>query len=177
MPQVFENFDLSDVWQPNTYADANYKEAPFTPEILAAVEAELGYKLPQSFIALMAVQNGGVFRNTCFPTTQENSWSEDHVAICRVSGIGFEKSGSLCGEMGQAKWLEDWGYPPIGVYFADDPSAGHAAFALDYRECGQDGEPKVVLVEQEWDYEIVELAPNFETFIRHLRHEDEFLDE
>ena len=49
-------------------------------------------------------------------------------------------------------------------------------FALDYRECGKDGEPKVVLVEQEWDFEIVELAPDFETFIRNLRHEDEFLD-
>lgn len=52
MAQVFQDFDLSDVWQPNAYADVNYKEAPFTPEILAAVEAELGYKLPQSFIAL-----------------------------------------------------------------------------------------------------------------------------
>ena len=50
-------------------------------------------------------------------------------------------------------------------------------FALDYRECGKDGEPKVVLVEQEWDFEIVELAPDFETFIRSLRHEDEFIDE
>ena len=50
---------------------------------------------------------------------------------------------------------------------------GHALFALDYR-VWKDGEPKVVLVEQEWDFEIIELAPNFETFIRNLRHEDEF---
>ena len=63
------------------------------------------------------------------------------------------------------------------LYFANDPSAGHAMFALDYRECGKDGEPKVVLVEQEWDFEIVELAPDSETFIRSLRHEDEFSDE
>ena len=74
-------------------------------------------------------------------------------------------------------WLEEWEYPPIGVYLATDPSGGHALFALDYRECGKDGEPKVVLVEQEWDFEIVELAPDFETFIRSLRHEDEFIDE
>ena len=61
--------------------------------------------------------------------------------------------------MGQKLWLEEWEYPPIGVYLATDPSGGHALFALDYRECGKDGEPKVVLVEQESDFEIVELAP------------------
>ena len=42
------------------------KKPPFTPEILAAVESELGYKLPQSFIELMAVQNGGIFVKTAF---------------------------------------------------------------------------------------------------------------
>ena len=47
MPQVFKDFDLSSVWEANSWADKNYKEAPFTPEILAAVESELGYKLPQ----------------------------------------------------------------------------------------------------------------------------------
>ena len=177
MSQVFKDFDLSSVWKTNSWADENYKEAPFTPEILAAVESELGYKLPQSFIALMAVQNGGIFVKNCFPTTQRNSWAKDHVQICEVSGIGFEKEGSLCGEMGQKLWLEEWEYPPIGVYLATDPSGGHALFALDYRECGKDGEPKVVLVEQEWDFEIVELAPDFETFIRSLRHEDEFSNE
>ena len=61
MSQVFKDFDLSSVWESDSWADKNYKEAPFTPEILAAVESELGYKLPQSFIELMAVQNGKNF--------------------------------------------------------------------------------------------------------------------
>lgn len=176
MNRVFRDFDLSAVWQPKGYADKDYKEAPFTPEILAKVEAELGYTLPPSFTALMTVQNGGTFRNICFPTAQPNSWSENHVAVEEVSGIGFAKAGSLCGSMGQKLWLEEWGYPPIGVYFANDPTAGHAMFVLDYRQCGRNGEPKVVLVMQERNYEIIELAPDFETFIRNLRHENEFLD-
>ena len=112
MSQVFKDFDLSSVWKTNSWADENYKEAPFTPEILAAVESELGYKLPQSFIELMAVQNGGIFVKSCFPTTQRNSWAKDHVQICEVSGIGFEKEGSLCGAMGQKLWLEEREYPP-----------------------------------------------------------------
>lgn len=93
MSQVFKDFDLSSVWESDSWADENYQEAPFTPEILAAVESELGYKLPQSFIELMAVQNGGIFVKNCFPTTQRNSWAENHVQICEVSGIGFEKEG------------------------------------------------------------------------------------
>lgn len=176
MSALFQDFDLSAVWQPQSYADKHYKEAPFTPEILAAAEAELGYKLPQSFIALMSVQNGGTLSNVCFPTAQENSWSDNHVMIGNVSGIGFAKAGSLCSSMGQELWLEEWGYPPIGVYFASDPTAGHVAYALDYRQCSKNGEPAVVRVEQEHDYRIIPLAPDFETFIRSLRHEDEFED-
>ena len=64
---------------------------------------------------------------------------------------------------------EKWGYPPIGVYFADGPD-GHDAFCLDYRECGPSGEPTIVYVEHEFDAdcEIIELAPNFEAFVRGL---------
>ena len=83
MSQVFKDFDLSSVWKTNSWA------------------------LPQSFIELMAVQNGGIFVKNCFPTTQRNSWAKDHVQICEISGIGFEKEGSLCGAMGQKLWLEE----------------------------------------------------------------------
>jgi hypothetical protein len=39
---------------------------------------------------------------------------------------------------------------------------------LDYRSCGKRGEPQVVYVDQEDDYSIVVIAPDFETFIRNL---------
>ena len=119
MSQVFKDFDLSSVWESDSWADENYKEAPFTPEILAAVETELGYKLPQSFIELMAVQNGGIFVKNCFPTTQRNSWAKDHVQICEVSGIGFEKGGesvrsdgtkTLAGRMGVSAYRRVFGH-------------------------------------------------------------------
>ena len=45
---------------------------------------------------------------------------------------------------------------------------------LDYRECGPSGEPKVVHIDQEMDYEITFLADSFEEFIRGLVNEDNF---
>ena len=45
---------------------------------------------------------------------------------------------------------------------------------MDYRECGPQGEPKVVHSDQEDDYYITPLADSFEAFIRGLVDEDDF---
>jgi hypothetical protein len=63
------------------------------------------------------------------------------------------------------------GYPDIGIYVCDCPSAGHDMVYLDYRKNGKDGEPEVVHIDQELDYSITFLAENFESFIRGLIHE------
>lgn len=60
------------------------------------------------------------------------------------------------------------------VYFADCPSGGHDMLCLDYRACGPSGEPSVVHVDQELDYQITFVAPSFEAFIRGLQEEDAF---
>jgi hypothetical protein len=56
----------------------------------------------------------------------------------------------LGGSFGSRFWVEEWGYPEIGVYVADCPSAGHDMVCLDYRACGPTGEPQVVHIDQEW---------------------------
>jgi hypothetical protein len=45
---------------------------------------------------------------------------------------------------------------------------------LDFRDCGPDGEPKVVHVDQECDYEITPVADTFEAFIRGLEDDKAF---
>lgn len=170
----FSDMNLTDFWDDSEYARTSYQSDLPTDELIESIEKELGYKLPSSYLQLMKQQNGGVPRNTNFPTEVSTSWAEDHIAITGILGIGREKDYSLCGEFGSPFMIEEWGYPDIGVVICDCPSAGHDVVMLDYRACGRDGEPEVVHVDQEDDYEITFLADNFEAFIRGLVSEDEY---
>ena len=167
----FEGFDLTNFWDDSMYALKEYVSDPPSDELIASVEEELGYKLPASYIWLMKQHNGGIPVNTCYPCDEPTCWSDDHVAITGIFGIGREKSCSLCGELGSQFMIDEWEYPAIGVAICDCPSAGHDMIFLDYRACGPQGEPAVVHVDQENDYKITHLADSFEEFIRGLEHE------
>lgn len=167
----FEGFDLTNFWDDNWYALKEYVSDPPSDELIASMEEELGYKLPAAYIWLMKQHNGGIPVNTCYPCDEPTCWAEDHVAITGIFGIGREKSCSLCGELGSQFMIDEWEYPAIGVAICDCPSAGHDMIFLDYRDCGPQGEPAVVHVDQENDYKITHLADSFEEFIRGLEHE------
>ena len=167
----FEGFDLTNFWDDNWYVLKEYVSDPPSDELIASVEEELGYKLPAAYIWLMKQHNGGIPVNTCYPCDEPTCWSDDHVAITGIFGIGREKSCSLCGELGSQFMIDEWEYPAIGVAICDCPSAGHDMIFLDYRACGPQGEPAVVHVDQENDYKITHLADSFEEFIRGLEHE------
>lgn len=175
----FSGFDFIGFWDNSSYAKTAYTCDPPTDALIASVEAELGYKLPASYIWLMKQRNGGIPVNTCFPTSSPTSWADDHVEISGILGISREKENALCGPFGSNYMIEEWEYPPIGVTICDCPSAGHDVIFLDYRECGPQGEPKVVHVDMECADEpvITILADNFEAFIRGLVSDDQFEDE
>ena len=167
----FEGFDLTNFWDDSMYALKEYVSDSPSDELIASVEEELGYKLPAAYIWLMKQHNGGIPVNTCYPCDEPTCWSDDHVAITGIFGIGREKSCSLCGELGSQFMIDEWEYPAIGVAICDCPSAGHDMIFLDYRACGPQGEPAVVHVDQENDYKITHLADSFEEFVRGLEHE------
>ena len=174
MSAPFADFDLSDFWEDSDYARREYVGSSFSDLDVKRVEKELGFKLPSSYIALMRLQNGGIPKRTNHRTSERTSWADDHVAITGIYSIGREKTYSLCGKFSSSFWVDEWGYPPIGIYFADCPSAGHDMLCLDYRKCGPNGEPQVVHVDQEWDYKITFVAENFESFARGLEEDNAF---
>lgn len=150
-------------------------EGPFEPplddELLRSIEAELGVKLPHLYVALARTHNGGILAKTAHPMNVRTSWAEDHIAVSSLAAIGRTAEFSLCGAVGSRFWIKEWGYPDIGVYFADCPSAGHDMLALDYRESG---EPRVVHVDQEPSCAVTVVAPDFAAFVNGLTDEGEF---
>ncbi len=172
--RFFPDLDLDAFWDDTDYALHAYVDSAPSESLIASVETELGHRLPASYVALMRSHNGGMPRNNRCPAPSRTTWAQDHVAVFGIMGIGRKTRYSLAGSAGSRFWIDEWGYPPIGVYFADCPSAGHDMIAFDYRDCGPDGEPQVVHVDQAVDYHITVLAPDFASFVRALRSEEDY---
>jgi hypothetical protein len=174
MPNALRGFDHADFWADSDYARQTYVSAPLTGEMLAIVERTLGYRLPAAYVELSKRQNGGIPKRTCHRAPSRTTWAADHIAIHAISAISTFPETALCGGIGSRFWNDEWGYPSIGVYFADCPSAGHDMVCLDYSQCGPTGEPRVVHVDQEVDYRITVIAPSFEAFLGGLQDEGAF---
>jgi hypothetical protein len=172
---AFEGFDFEGFWDDCEYSLENYVEPAPSDELIASIEEELGgFRLPAAYVELARTHNGGRLRRNCYPMDEPTGWAADHIAVTGLYAIGRASNHSLCGGTGSKFWEQEWEYPPIGVYIADTPTAGHEMIALDYRECGKQGEPRVVYVDQEDDYSITFVAPDFAAFVRGLADEEEY---
>ena len=118
------------------------KNKPLTEEDIQNTVRNLGYKLPILYIQLMTIQNGGYPRNTLIQLDNEKPTNYSISKFIELDSIEAE------GEY----MRNEWGYPDIGLYICDCPSAGHHLVALDYTDCGPEGEPTVVHVDQENDF-------------------------
>jgi hypothetical protein len=175
MKSAFEGFDFEAFWDDCEYSLKRYVEPAPSDELIVSIEEELGgFRLPAAYVELARMHNGGMLKRNCYPMDEPTGWAEDHIAITGLSAIGRTTKYSLCGEGGSKFWEATWEYPPIGVYIADTPTAGHEMIALDYRECGKQGEPRVVYIDQNDDYSITFVAPDFAAFVRGLVNAEEY---
>lgn len=94
-----------------------------------------------------------------------------------IYGVDSSSEYSLCGKFGHKLWIEKWRYPNIGIAICGTVCGGHDIIFLDYSDCGPEGEPCVVNIDQEADYEITYLADNFKDFIDGLFSDEEYEDE
>jgi SMI1-KNR4 cell-wall len=171
--RAFDGFNFEEFWDDHPYSLENYVEAAPSDELIASIEEELGgFRLPAAYVELVRKHNGGQIKRNCYPMDEPTGWAEGHIEISGLYAIGRTSLWSLCGPLGSKFHEREWGYPAIGV--ASTPTAGHQQIMLDYRTCGKRGEPHVVYVDQEDDYHITLVAPDFATFIWGLVSRDAF---
>ncbi len=108
----------------------------------------LGYVLPDTYKSLLREQNGGYLARTRFPTDLASSWSEEHIAVERLLGVG-NADAAIDGKFGSPYMVHEWDYPDIGLVIFNTPSAGHDTVMLDYTACGRGGEPSVVYIDED----------------------------
>ena len=146
----------STIWAEDDYL----KLAPINDELIKKAEEVLNVKLPESYINLLKEQNGGTLRLDTHPTSKPNSWADNHVNVSGLYGISFDENESSILE--SRYLIREWEMPDNIVLLSGD---GHTWIALDYRNVAEN--PPVIFIDNEFE-EIIELAPNFESFLQNL---------
>lgn len=121
---------------------------------IAKAEKKLGITLPDTYKKLILEQNGGYTIHNAFPTTQSNSWAEDHIQFNHLLGIAEDE-----GIMDSAYLIKEWELPEGLVLINGD---GHTWVAMDYRKTKENPAIHYFDVEMEEDFK---LADSFDEFI------------
>ena len=142
-----------------------YTFGELTDELVSRAEETIGYKLPESYKELLRFKNGGVINDAL-----DESWL---TAIYGISADPNEFNGL---ENMFDNWKNEWEYPDIGIPFGETPSAGHDMFYMDFRVTDENGEPRILRIDNEMDNEVFVVADNLPEFIK-LILKNEPLDE
>jgi hypothetical protein len=145
---------LDAFWRDSDY----FTGPPLTDAAVRAAEKRFGYKLPEAYLRLLRIRNGGSPRRPYFHVEGLAGWDMGYFVVDSLRGLGDHF------------WAVDTcdRHPNVGLRIGDTPSGGHDAVMLDYSQCGPKGEPRVVHAEQGCAAEVTVLAPDFATFVRTL---------
>jgi hypothetical protein len=156
---------MDDFWNDKTQLDAFWGDSeyctgpPLTAAAVRKAEKQFGYKLPEAYLRLLRIRNGGSPRKPYFHIDGLAGWSAGYFRINRLRGIGHKDWSIDTNDMGD-------NYPDIGLIIGDTPSGGHDAVMLDYSQCGPKGEPRVVHAVQGCHAsEVTVLATDFAAFV------------
>ena len=152
----------------NHFWDENYyNHPPLTDDMLAAAEAQLGVKLPDSLIDLLRVQNGGYTKEFIFPMQVATSWADDHVPLETLYGIVTDESVDTAQNIMDTEYMTvEWGLPEKQVLLTGD---GHWWISLDYR---QGDVPSVCWLDVD-EEEDIQIAESFKAFLAGLKPEED----
>lgn len=163
------DMDFSDFWHDIKESERRYEAARPDLRLIRSIQDELGFVLPDAYVELMKMHNGGMLNRCWYPINFPAETYADYIQVTHLLGIDREIAYSLCGRFGSKFLLEDKGsLENAGIAFANCISPTRAILILDYRTSGKDGEPCVTYINSATHEETV-IAPNFEIFIRGLK--------
>ncbi len=133
----------------------------FTDKELSAVEEKLGVKLPETYVSLMKIHNGGELAYNTLKISGEE------VEVDEIAGISLDEG------IGNSNYLvEEWELDKGFVVFAGD---GNYWLVFDYRKyTGND--PAVFYIEEDGG-KPKKIAKNFEGFVKKLQVPEEIDDD
>lgn len=152
---LFGDIDLTKLFDPDSEYGKSYVFGELTDEMIARGEQTLGYKMPASYIELLKVQNGGMISDEF-----DESW------LTTIYGIGPTADTYNSLEERFENWKDEWEYPDIGIPFGETQSAGHDMYYMDFRSADENGEPRIVRIDNEMDNEVYFVADNLVEFIK-----------
>lgn len=148
---------MDSIWEEE---DEYYTLPALTEKMVTEAEKKLGITLPESYITILKEQNGGRIIFDAFSISEDESIYVDHI-------LGIGEEGIL-----QTEYLiKEWGLPDGIVLLSGD---GHSWVAFDYREVKVD--PAIIYIDIELE-RMIEIAPDFASFISGLYVEEEESDE
>lgn len=145
------------IWSVPAYLP--YLQPPLVAAAVAQVEEQLGVSLPESYLALLAQQNGGYVRLTLPDSVHGLIWGIGP----HFPNIGMDHWWKEQADGGGDQWLP--ADPALLVPFDGD---GHWHLCFDYRERGPHAEPAVGYIDLESEHE-EEIAGSFTEFLAMLR--------
>ena len=148
---MYSNIDFNKLFDNESEFAKKYKQEKLTDNRIKEVEEFFGYKLPKSYIEVLKIQNGGYIK-------YENCW------LTAIYGIGANNKEFYGLEELFDTTKVEWEYPSIWIPFGETQS-GHDEYVMDYSVVNQNGEPRIVRIENEDDNAMYFVANNFEEFI------------
>ena len=152
---LFAGVDLSKLFDHERKIRSEYEFPKITDELIGRAEKTLGYKISPAYRELLAYQNGG---EVC--DDNDERW------LTAIYGIGPKPDSPNSLEEMFDNWKNGWEYPDIGIPFGETCSGGHDMYYMDYRSVDENGEPRIVIVDNECGNEITFVANNLVEFIR-----------
>lgn len=137
------------------------KLPPLDVRMVTAFELQADLQLPPSLLQLLAEQNGGDLRYDAFPCADRTRFPEGFVRVPHLRGVGL-----TAGVLPATGLGVTWPVPEQMIVLC---ALEEGLLGLDYGEAEHPLNPPVVWVDADGR---LELAPDFETFVRGLTRSD-----